>query len=54
MNIRLLKDEIEEVGRDQIMWSLLGYGKRLGFLFCVMESHWKVTCSDLYFNLATA
>lgn len=39
MNIRILKDEIEKVDRDQIMWSLLGYGKRLRFLFCVMESH---------------
>lgn len=33
MNIRMVKGEIGEVDRDQIMWSFLGYGKRLGFFF---------------------
>lgn len=44
MNITVLRVEIGEVDRDQIMWSLLGYGKRLGFLFRVMKSH-RRTCS---------
>lgn len=31
----MLKDKIGEIGRERIMWNILGCGKRLGFLFCV-------------------